>query len=248
MNALLAVLLALPAIVMYHRIDVTAPSDRVSQRLTVSPVQFAAELRALRRMGFHTIGIADLARDLALRRAPDRAVLLTFDDGYSDQYRYAFPILRQFGDRATFFVNVGSIGTPRHLTWGDVDAMARAGMSIECHGVSHVDLASLSAAEQNYQIDRCVRVLQSRLGAAVLAYAYPSGDYDSETILLERRAGLLLGFTTDPRFRRDPSSPYEIARIRVVSGMTDAFFDLLLERTRAYVNVDAAKVDSSKLP
>ncbi len=242
MKALLGVLLALPAVVMYHRVDVAAPVDRVSQKLTVSPAQFAGELRELRRMGLHTIGIADLARDMALHRTPDHAVLLTFDDGYSDQFRYAFPILREFGDRATFFVNVGSIDTPRHLSWHDVDAMARAGMSIECHGVSHADLASLSYTAQDYQIDRCIRTLSSRLGAAVQAYAYPSGAFDARTIELARRAGLLLGFTTDPRLQRDPLSPYEIARIRVINGMTDEFFDLLLERARAYVDVEPGKL------
>lgn len=249
MNTLLAVLLALPAIVMYHRVDVAAPSDRISQKLTVSPAQFADELRDLQRMGLHTIGIDDLVHDVMLHHAPDpHAVLLTFDDGYSDQYSYAFRILRQFGDRATFFVNVGSIGTPRHLTWPDVDEMSRAGMSIECHGVSHADLASLSTAAQNYQIDGCVQTLRARLRSAVLAYAYPSGAFDEQTILLERRAGLVLGFTTDPRLQRDPFSPYEISRIRVVNGMSDAFFGLLLERTRSYVDVESAKAEPSAKP
>ncbi len=139
MNAILAVLLAFPVVVMYHRVDVSAPRDPVSQRLTISPAQFADELRSIHRMGFHTIGIAELAHDMATRQPRMRAVLITFDDGYSDQFRYAFPILERFGDRATFFVNVGTIGTPRHLTWSDVDAMSKAGMSIECHGVDHVE-------------------------------------------------------------------------------------------------------------
>jgi peptidoglycan/xylan/chitin deacetylase (PgdA/CDA1 family) len=240
MSALLAVLLAFPVVVMYHRVDVVAPSDAISQRLTISPAQFADELRSMHRMGLHTIGIAELARDMSTGRAPLRAVLLTFDDGYSDQFRYAFPILQQFGDRATFFVNTGTIGTPQHLTWHDIETMSRAGMSIECHGVDHVDLASRGFAAQSYQIDRCMRALSAHLGSPVLAYAYPSGRFDARTVALERQADLLFGFTTDPRFQMHPASPYEITRIRIISGMSDAYFSALLQRARNYVDFTPA--------
>jgi peptidoglycan/xylan/chitin deacetylase (PgdA/CDA1 family) len=236
MSALLAVLLAFPAVVMYHRVDAAVPGDSTSQRLTVSPLQFAAELRSIHRLGLHTIGISELARDVETGQSPARAVLLTFDDGYSDQFQYAFPILEHFGDRATFFVNVATIGTPNHMTWEDVDAMSRAGMSIECHGMSHADLAALSTTAQTYQIGRCVAALSAHLQNAVLAYAYPSGAFNAQTLPLERRAGLLFGFTTDPRFQTDPQSPYELTRIRVLNGMSDTFFTHLLERSRAYVD------------
>lgn len=240
MSAALAVILAFPVVVMYHRVDVTAPTDVISQKLTVSPAQFTAELQSIHRMGFRTIGIAELAHDMAMRESPARAVLLTFDDGYSDQFRYAFPILRRFGDRATFFVNIATIGTPRHLTWQEIEVMSKAGMSIECHGIDHADLATLGAAAQSYQIDGCVQTLGARLQSAVLAYAYPSGNFDALTVELERRTGLLFGFTTDPRFQTDVQSPYEVTRIRIKSGMSDAFFAGLVQRTRNYIDFDAA--------
>jgi peptidoglycan/xylan/chitin deacetylase (PgdA/CDA1 family) len=235
MSALLAVLLVFPAVVMYHRVDTAVPSDPISQRLTISPVQFAGELRSIARLGLHTIGIAELAHDVAMHRSPVHAVLLTFDDGYSDQFQYAFPILERFGDRATFFVNVASIGTPNHLTWRDVETMSRAGMSIECHGVSHADLSELSTGAQTYQIDRCVAALRAHVRGSVLAYAYPSGAFNAQTLSLERQAGLLFGFTTDPRFQTDRQSPYELTRIRVTSGMSDDLFSALLEGAHAYV-------------
>lgn len=235
MSALLAVLLLLPPVVMYHRVDAWSPGDSVSHRLTISPGQFAGELRDIHRIGLRTVGIDELVRDAQHGASPQRAVLLTFDDGYSDQFRYAFPILQQFGDRAVFFINTGTIGTPRHLTWSEVETMAKAGMSIECHGVDHVDLGESNAAEQTYEIDRCVQELRAHLHESVTAFAYPSGDFDAQTIGLERHAGVLFGFTTDPRFQTDARSPYQIARIRVVSGMNDAYFAGLLERIRAYV-------------
>lgn len=235
MNVLLSVLLAFPVVVMYHRVDVTAPEDAISQRLTISPAQFANELRSIHRMGLRTVGIAELARAAKSHQSLPRAVLLTFDDGYSDQFQYAFSILQRFGDRGTFFVNTATIGTPRHLSWRDVEMMARRGMSIECHGVDHVDLATLAFAAQSFQIDRCVSELAAHLKAPILAYAYPSGRFDEKTVVLEREAGLLFGFTTDPRFQLDVRSPYEIARVRVMNGMSDSRFSELLERPPPYV-------------
>jgi peptidoglycan/xylan/chitin deacetylase (PgdA/CDA1 family) len=190
-------------------------------------------------MGLHTVGIAELARDLPSHQLPQHAVLLTFDDGYSDQFRYAFSILQRYGERATFFVNTATIGTAAHLSWRDVETMARAGMSIECHGVDHVDLATLPFTAQSYQIDRCIRDLAAHLKEPILAYAYPSGRFDEQTVLLERQAGLLFGFTTDPRFQLDVRSPYEISRIRVMSGMTDVKFSELLQRPPLYVDFGA---------
>jgi len=150
-------------------------------------------------------------------RPLEHEVLLTFDDGYSDQYRYAFPLLRRYGDVATFFVNVGTIGTARHLSWQEVERMARAGMSIGC-----------------------VAMLSAHLHASVLAYAYPSGAFDAQTIELEQQVGLLFGFTTDPRFQTDARSPYELTRRRIRSGMTPAAFATLLEPTHAYVSIPSS--------
>ncbi|HVR47343.1 MAG TPA: polysaccharide deacetylase family protein [Candidatus Binatia bacterium] len=237
MGVLLAVLLAFPTVLMYHRVDVSAPGDYISEALTVPPAQFAGELQYLHDQGLHTVGIAELDRDLREHRSVARDVLITFDDGYADQFSYAFPILQRYGDVATFFVNVGTIGTPRHMSWDQVETMSRAGMSIGCHGVTHVDLSELGASAQSYQIDRCVQTLSARLHSGVLAYAYPSGAFDAETITLEQQAGLIFGFTTDPRFQTDAQSPYELTRRRIKSGMTAADFAALFGSRPTYIKL-----------
>ncbi|MBV8067050.1 MAG: polysaccharide deacetylase family protein [Candidatus Eremiobacteraeota bacterium] len=248
MNLLLAALIALPAVVMYHRVDAAAPSDAISQRLTISPAQFSGELRELQRMGLHTIGIADLARAAARGESLQRAVLLTFDDGYGDQFRYAFPILQRLHERATFFINTGTIGTPGHLTWTQVEAMAQSGMSIECHGVDHVDLGILGVDEQMYQIDSCIAELRAHLRGSGMAFAYPSGAFDSSTITIVRDAGVLFGFTTDPRFQTDVRSPFQITRIRVLNGMSDGYFASLVGRARSYVDFSSAPPPADRVP
>jgi peptidoglycan/xylan/chitin deacetylase (PgdA/CDA1 family) len=209
--------------------------------LTVSPAQFADELQQIHLLGLRTIGIGELTKDLATRRSTTGTVLLTFDDGYSDQFRYAFPILQRFGERAAFFVNTATIGTQHHLSWHEVETMAQAGMSIGCHGVDHANLAALAPEAQRYEIETCLRVLRAHLHGPVIAYAYPSGYFDAYTIELERRSGLLFGFTTDPRFQTDAQSPYQIGRRRILPGMSDAEFGALLARPRGYVDFGREK-------
>ena len=174
---------------MYHRVDVTAPerlhlpsADRLARA-----VRGGAAVPA-RQGPAHDRHRRAASATCATHRSLAHDVLLTFDDGYGDQFRYAFPILQRYGDVATFFVNVGTIGTPRHLTLGrgrsdgarrHVDRLPRrdARRSVDARRVG----AELS--DRSLRPD-AQRALCTR---SVLAYAYPSGAFDAETIELEQR-------------------------------------------------------------
>jgi peptidoglycan/xylan/chitin deacetylase (PgdA/CDA1 family) len=213
---------------MYHRVDVSSPGDRISRALTVSPKQFDGEMALLARRGFTAVSF-DRFYELARAGKPlDRLVLVTFDDGYSDQYQYAVPILERYHFGGTFFVNTGTIGDSRHMSWQELQTKRTAGMSIEAHGVDHVDLAELSPAQQTIEIDRCVQTLELRLASPVRAFAYPSGAFDLATVGIVRQAGVAFAFTTDAFRTLQPGSPYELARVRVASGLDDREFNELL--------------------
>ena len=225
--ALLAVL-NFPLVLMYHRVDVSSPGDRISRALTVSPKQFDDEMGLLARRGFTAVSL-DRFYELAHAGRPlDRLVLVTFDDGYSDQYRYAVPILQRYHFAGTFFVNTGTIGDARHMNWQELQTMREAGMSIEAHGVDHVDLAALAPARQAAEIEKCVLTLEERLATPVRAFAYPSGAFDMATVDIVRQTGIAFAFTTDAFRMLQRGSPYELARVRVKSGLDDREFSELL--------------------
>src|SRR5579875_2843052 len=113
--AVLIAALHLPLVLMYHRVDVSSPADPTSQALTVSPSQFDAEMAVLARDGYAAISMDEYRLRLKRHQPTNRVVLVTFDDGYSDQYRFAVPILVRYGYSATFFVNTGTIGRQNHL-------------------------------------------------------------------------------------------------------------------------------------
>lgn len=109
-------------ILAYHRVLEVADEDAFAfdlELVSASPAQFREQMTLLRER-FHPVRFADLAAALAGGPPlPPRAVIVTFDDGYDDNFRCAFPILRELGVPATFFVSTGHIdsGRPYAYDW-----------------------------------------------------------------------------------------------------------------------------------
>jgi len=204
-----------PPILMYHRVDEGTAPDRMGQELTVSPERFGAQLAYLKSRGISAISLEELHERLERGQPLDHAVVLTFDDGYADQYDYAVPLLHQYGDSATFFVITGDLDTPGHLTWAQLDVMRALGDDIAAHGVQHDDLSRMTAAQQAYQIDQSITALRTRLHSPVDSYCYPSGRFNRTTLALVQNAGVSFAVTTDSRFILAPENRFELPRIRV---------------------------------
>ena len=221
-------LLREPPILMFHRVSPRIPADPIGRELTVTPQAFGADLTWLRVHGIRAIDLAQLDDDLARGIVPPRTVVVTFDDGYAGQARYALPLLRRVGDHATLFIVTGMLGRAGHLTWRDLHEMLRAGMEIGGHGVMHLDLSTMTSAQQTAQIDGCITALQRRLRIRVRSYAYPSGRLNRATLAIVARAGIALAVTTDPIYVIPPQNRYELTRLRVRHDWTAAQFGAAL--------------------
>lgn len=213
-----------PPVLMYHQVDALAPADPVGRALTVRPAQFDRELTFLAKHRLRAVSVRDYVRAVRAHTSTANMVIVTFDDGYADQYTRAFRILRAHRAHATFFITTGNVGKPNHLTWRDIGIMARAGMSFGGHNVDHIDLALLDRAQQRMQIDGCLNALRAHLGVQPVAYAYPSGAFNRATEALLAEHSIVLAFTTDPRFEIGRKRRFEIPRIRVERDMPLATF------------------------
>jgi peptidoglycan/xylan/chitin deacetylase (PgdA/CDA1 family) len=204
-------------VLMYHKVDARVPAhDAVGRDLTVEPAAFEAQLRYLREHGIATLTAEDLARELRAGRRPRDAVVLTFDDGYDDAATTALPLLRKYGERGTFYVSSGFVGTPRHLSWRQIRSMRAAGMEMACHGTEHLDLSTLDRAGQTAEAAGCLQRFERWSGGPKpLTYAYPAGKYDAVTLALMKKLGIRAAFTERPGTVLDLSRPYELPRLRV---------------------------------
>ena len=226
-----------PPILMYHRVDRDVPRDPVGRDLTVTPEQFADQLASLKAQGIAAISMADLERRLRTGQSLDHTVVLTFDDGYADQYADALPVLRQYGARATFYIVTGMVGRRRHVTWSDLRAMLADGMDIAAHGVQHNDLAHMTGPQQAFQIDDSVLTLEQRLRTRIASYAYPSGRFDGETLMLMQRANVPLAVTTDARYVIPPENRFEMTRVRVLGEWGLPQFSRAIEAALVHASI-----------
>jgi len=210
-------------ILMYHRIDeVDASTPEMTRRLTVSPEDFARQLRWLKRNGYRTLTQQELWDALMCgRRLPRKPVLITLDDGYRDVYTKAAPIIERLGMRATAYVITGRISGADHsfLEWRHLPKLERAGVEIGAHAVSHhVGLTALSDRDAFHELVASRRILERKLDHRVPWFAYPFGDYDARIVRLARRAGYLLATTTVWGTRQSASRPLELPRLRVLDS------------------------------
>jgi len=200
-------------VLMYHKIPDAPPATK--HQIFVTKENFAKHLayfksRGLTPITFHDYqGFASGRRPLA--EFPRRPVMLTFDDGYLDNYTNLLPLMQQYGYRGVIYL-LGDFEV-RYNQWdlaqdptepradlmseAQKQAFVAAGWEIGAHTQTHPRLASLPAAEAAHEIAASKAELERRLGIQVLSFAYPYGDLSAETKQLVAEAGFTYAVATD---------------------------------------------------
>lgn len=200
-------------VLLYHRVGYT------KGYLTVSPERFDADLAELSRNGYSAIGLGQFEQYLVDGdvELPEKPVLITFDDGYLDNYEHAFPILRKHNMTAVFYIITGLIGYPDRLAAEHILKMADGGMYFGSHTVSHRSLGELSAKEERDELIKSKYALEDILGYSVRTIAYPKGSYNDETLRIAEELGYVGGFTTRHGKCTRKSHHFVLRRIPVFS-------------------------------
>jgi peptidoglycan/xylan/chitin deacetylase (PgdA/CDA1 family) len=191
------------AILGYHKIGEPPPGGWQTWFYVPEEI-FAGHLSYLREHGWQVIDLLTLFGGImAPESLPERAALLTFDDGYRSVRTVALPWLLRFGYPAVLFVPTDYIGgfngfdagyEPEEslCDWEDLRELERLGVSIQSHGASHRSFSKLSLAEQEEELAQSMITLEAGLGKPVEVFAYPYGDGGTEPHLTGRaleRAG-----------------------------------------------------------
>lgn len=209
-------------ILMYHYIsDPPADADAYRLDLSVRPRDLEAQLAYLQAAGYTGIGLGDLVRYLAVGDPlPAKPIIITFDDGYVDNFVYAFPLLCRYNFRGTFFLVTDFLdqGMSGYITWEQVQLMADKGMDIESHGLDHSDLQGRTAADQLQQVKRSREVIEAHVHQPVHFFAYPFGRYDERTIAALREAGYSAAVNTLAGVTHTSGGLFDLRRIRIHGG------------------------------
>ena len=174
------------AILGFHKIGEPQP-DGWETWFYIPEATFVEQLGYLREDGWQVIDLATFLEGLvAPGNLPERAALLTFDDGYRSMRTVALPLLRRFGYPAVLFVPTDFIGgrntfdaaEPEEALcdWDDLVELERRGVSVQSHGASHRPLSDLTPAAQEEELRRSKTTLEAGLGKRVEVFSYPYGD------------------------------------------------------------------------
>lgn len=219
-------------ILMYHHVQVPPEGADVFERdLSVLPDNFAAQLAYLRDNGYTSISLYDLQYALTQGRPlPERPIILTFDDGYIDNYNHAYPLLRQHGFTGTFFIVTDFVdnGNPAYMSWGQIEEMAAAGMDMEPHSRDHADLRHRDHDFLVWQILGPRLTLEAHTGRQPRFFAYPSGHYDEAAVRVLQEAGFWGAVVTAYGVDHSLDEAYALSRIRMRGGYSLATFASLL--------------------
>jgi peptidoglycan/xylan/chitin deacetylase (PgdA/CDA1 family) len=224
---------------MYHHVN-----PNKEDLVTVTPEVFEGQMRCLRDGGYRAITPDDLVAHLRGGAIPKKSVVITFDDGWLDNYRFAFPVLKKYGIRATIFLVTDRVdraspggreagsSVPTHreskelvrageerrvvLNWDHVREMAGSGLvEFSSHTKTHARCDTLSADGLVSELRGSKDAIEERTGRTCRYLCWPHGRTSVEALETAKKVGYHAAFTTKPGVVEADDDPFDIPRIVV---------------------------------
>ncbi|VAX37274.1 hypothetical protein MNBD_UNCLBAC01-398 [hydrothermal vent metagenome] len=218
-------------IMMYHNVNYT---DEPKPN-TVSPENFARHMAYLRENGYHVMSMDEFVQMTTEgRKFSRKSVVITFDDGYEDNYSYAFDILQKHQLPAIIFIPSDLMDAKGYLYWGQIQEMVENGVDFGSHTRFHKYLPDLSFEEKRDEIVESKKILEENLGVEIKHFAYPIGGFSEQIKRLVKEAGYQSASATNRGYDRKNEDVFELNRIRF--GDKDSDF-VLWAKLSGYYNL-----------
>jgi len=219
-------------IMMYHNVNTI---DEFKPN-TVSPENFERHMAYLKNHGFHVLSFGKLVQlTTSGNPLPKKSVVITFDDGYEDNYTHAFKILKKYGFPAIIFVASDLVNQKGHLTWEQMREMVQNDITIGSHTRFHSYLPDLPPKKQQDEIGGSKLILEQQLGVPVDYFSYPIGGFSESIKQLVKEAGFRGAAATNRGSDRFNKDVFELNRIRF--GDRDNRNDYLWIKFSGYYNL-----------
>lgn len=195
----------------YHSVTID-PGNIV----VISPAKLEEQMAYLHDHDYTPVSLTTFVRLIegeGSLAAHEKPVLLTFDDGYVDNYENALPILAKYSFPATLFISPGMIGQDGYLNWEQVKKLNDAGWDIQPHGMTHPHLPQLSEEQQTYEILEARKQIEEKLGTKADVFCYPYGENNKTTLKILKEHGFRYAFTIDQGFATNKQPPYLLKRL-----------------------------------
>lgn len=193
---------------LYHKIDLPTADVKIRGAFT-APQKFERQIAYLKKKGYEFYTASELIKFYrANGEFPSKAIAVTFDDGWKDNYQHAFPVLKKYGAKATIFLVTSCIGqnTDRvtaegegrreHLSEKDILEMSQNGIEFASHSLSHALFNQIGNEEIEREVTESKKIIENLTQKECSAFAYPAGfftDFAKEAI---KKAGYEAAFST----------------------------------------------------
>ena len=198
----------------YHTITDTPEED--SERYNVTPAEFNSQLDYLKENGYNTITMRDFIEAKNGRfTMPDNPIILTFDDGYEDNYTNMLPILEAHNMKAVVYVIANNIGKPEYLTFEELRDMQNRGIEIGCHTANHRPLTELNREELMHEISDSKIYLEWNGINYIISFSYPNGLYNDESINIIKEQNYFTAVTGEAGLNNFETDQYLMHRVNI---------------------------------
>ena len=219
-------------VIMYHRV-IQSDSEKGVHGTYITVERFREHLQYLKDKGYGTVTFEDLRHNHYKERfnRGKKWIILTFDDGYEDNYRTAFPLLKEFGFKAVIFLLSHSTYNKWDCENSDkpelklplmtkemVDEMAAYGIEFGAHTKTHPRLAHIPQDEARAEIFECKETLEQTYQRPFKTFAYPYGDLNEEVKAWVKEAGFDFAVATDSGDVVFDHDLFQIRRIAIFPG------------------------------
>lgn len=215
-------------ILLYHSVD---SSSAGAGPYVMSSKRFESHMKWIRRLGYRPITLEHLIQCRRENRFPaPRSVVITFDDGYADNYICAYPILSRLDMPAMIFLVSRCVGQVNQwsqrgalscrpiMDWSQAREMARNGVRFGAHSRTHPRLTDVSPDRAFDEIAGSRADIERQLGGAVTTFAYPYGLHDPAVRGMVERAGFAAGCTVDPGLNSMKTAAAALHRSEILAG------------------------------
>lgn len=196
----------------YHQVN-----DKYVSPLTIPTATFKEEMDYLDQHGYHTISLDQLYDYLENgTELPDKPIVLTFDDGYIDNYEIVFPILQEHGFQGTLFMIGDDINkAPRFVTADQLREMDANGFKVQAHTYTHRRMPDIAPGEVYPDMLKGKQAVEAVLGHDVDYLAYPGGYNNALVRDAAEAAGYKMAFTVAPGNVQVGDDMYKLNRLAV---------------------------------
>lgn len=203
-------------ILCYHHIKVPQPGwGEMMKTYSVSPAQFAEQMKVLHDSGYTTVLPGQLYNYLAFGDPlPAKSVMLTFDDTDEEQFSIAAKEMDKYGFKGVFFIMTVSINRPNYMTKEQIKTLSLNGHAIESHTWNHKDARKYDSTDYEIQLVKPRNTIEGIIGKKATYFAYPFGVWNQDAIGLLKKAGFKMAFSLSGK--RDPRDPLFTVRRMIV--------------------------------